>query len=61
MTTYPGNNCMQYENNSMKCGTFFALFKESSTEYEFDERGGSLNYNREQDDQKTVTLWVGFF
>lgn len=51
MTMYPESNCMQYENNNMKSGTFFTLFNESSREYDSDEREGSINYNKEQDDQ----------
>lgn len=58
MTIYPESNCMQYENNNMKSGTFFTLFKESSREYDSDEREGSINYNKEQDDQNAGTLWV---
>lgn len=60
MTMYPENNCMQYENSdeAMKFGTFFTLFKESSREYESDEREGSINYNKEQDDQNAGALWV---
>lgn len=58
MTTHPGNNCTQYENNCMKFGTFFTLFKESSREYETDESKISINYNKAQDDQNAGTLWV---
>lgn len=65
MTTYTGNNSMQCENNIMKSGTCHALFfffKESSGEYECDEREGSINYNKEQEDQNAGSLWeVEFF
>ena len=48
-----------YEIRNVLCSFFFLFFfKESSREYECDEREASINYNKEQEDQNAGSLWV---